>query len=62
MATIKRRTRNAESITISVRYLPETDAAIREFAYKNKMTYGRANEELVLKGLESARRQTHNAS
>ncbi|MFT9056768.1 MAG: hypothetical protein ABF449_09130 [Ethanoligenens sp.] len=56
MAVLKRRTRNAESIPMSVRYLPETDAAIREFAYKNRMTYGRANEELVLKGLAAARK------
>lgn len=61
MAVLKRRTRNAESIPMSVRYLPETDAAIREYAYKNKMTYGCANEDLILKGLAAARR-SRNAS
>lgn len=54
MANIQRRSRTAESISTTMRYTPETYERIRAYAFRENMSIGRANEELVLKGLEKA--------
>lgn len=54
MGNLKRRTRNSESIATTVRYEPETYEKIRKYAFRKNMSIGRANEELVMLGLEKA--------